>query len=102
MFLFSPDIPTLISFFRPAFFFILGLIFQTQCSEAPRFALLYTKSGYCKSEDKLFVFPQNPGSCDSKVLWLPNFAPAVSFQVTLGVAKNLAFCFCKHFIVPHG
>ena len=35
--LFSPDILPGLSFFRPAFFSILGLIFQALCSEAPRF-----------------------------------------------------------------
>lgn len=52
--LFSPDIPTLMSFFWT--FFILGFIIRTLCSEAARFALLYTKSGCCKFGDEHLSF----------------------------------------------
>ena len=104
-FLFSLDTPPRLSFFRPAFFSILGLIFQTLCSEAPRFALSYIKSGYCKSEDKLFVFCQNPGSCESNVLWLLSFCLCCKFSSHPQSSQDLGFLFfltiyCPSWVMP--
>lgn len=66
------------------------------------FALLYIKSGYCKSEDKLYVFCQNPGSCESNVLWLLSFCLCCKFSSHPQSSQDLGFYFSKLFIVPHG